>query len=172
MKGDILLKQKKYPLAAKMFSAALKYPVDKCERLSILIGKASALAKNNSNDNAMEATNAANGLTRSCHSADYQIYQDLGDLYFDLGDIQKSVAVYKQAVDLAQNQAEKIPLMLKVAQCYWRLNQKENFLALNERISNLNDPFWSNLAKERMEEMNFNWEMQKTKAEWKKGEKS
>jgi len=172
MKGHILLKQKSYPLAAKMFSAALKYPVDKCERLSILIGKATALAGSNSDDKALEATKEADVFTRSCSSADYQIYQDLGDLYFDLGDIQKSVAVYNQAVDMVQEQAAKIPLMLKVAQCYWRLNQKEDFLALNERISSLNDPFWSNLAKERMEEINFNWEMQKTKAEWKKGEKS
>ena len=172
MKGNILLKQKRYPLAAKMFAAALKYPVDKCERLSILIGKATALAESNSDDKALEATKEADVFIRSCSSADYQIYQEIGDLYFGLGDIQKSVAVYNQAVDMAQEQADKISLMLKIAQCYWRLNQKEDFLALNERISSLNDPFWSNLAKERMEEINFNWEMQKTKAEWKKGKKS
>lgn len=172
MKGNIFLKQKRYPLAAKMFSAALKYPVDKCERLSILIGKATALAESNSDDKALEATKEAAVFIRSCSSADYQTYQEIGDLYFDLGDIQKSVAVYNQAVDMTQEKAEKISLLLKIAQCYWRLNQKEDFLALNERISSLNDPFWSNLAKERMEEINFNWEMQKTKAEWKKGKKS
>ncbi len=172
MKGDILLKQKKYPLAAQMYAEAMKYPIDKCDRLNVLIGRATALMESNSDDKALEATQAADGFRKSCSSADYQVYQDIGDLYFNLGDIRKSVTLYNQAVDTAHQQADKIALMLKIAQCYWRLNQKEEFMALNERISSFNDPFWSNLAKERMEEINFNWEMQKTKAEWKKGKKS
>ena len=72
---------------------------------------------------------------------------------------------------MANDQADKIALMLKVAECYRLLDKREAFLALNEQISNLDDPFWSNLAKERMEEINFNWEMKKTKMEWKRGEK-
>jgi len=171
LKGDILLKQKKYPPATKMFSAALKYPVKNCERLNLLIGKAKALSNNNSNAAALEAAKEADALKSACISSDYRIYQEIGDLYFDFGDIQKAVTVFNLAIDMASEKADKISLMLKLAQCYWQLDQKEEFLALNQRISSLNDPFWSNLAKERMEEINFNWEMKKAKAESIKGEK-
>jgi hypothetical protein len=47
-------------------------------------------------------------------------------------------------------------LKLKLAECYWRLNKKEDSLAMYNQIISLNDPFWSNLAKERMDEIQFN----------------
>ena len=72
---------------------------------------------------------------------------------------------------MAEEKADKISLMLKVAQGYRLLNKKEDFLALYKEISDLNDPFWSNLAKERMEEIDFKWEMNKMREERKKREK-
>jgi hypothetical protein len=36
------------------------------------------------------------------------------------------------------------------------LNKKEDSLAMYNQIVSLNDPFWSNLAKERMDEIQFN----------------
>ena len=36
------------------------------------------------------------------------------------------------------------------------LNKKEDSLALYNQISSLNDPFWSNLAQEKIKEINFN----------------
>jgi hypothetical protein len=38
------------------------------------------------------------------------------------------------------------------------LNKKEDSLAVYHQISSLNDPFWSNLAKEKMNEIQFNRE--------------
>jgi len=36
------------------------------------------------------------------------------------------------------------------------LHKKEDSLAMYNQIISLNDPFWSNLAKERMDEIQFN----------------
>jgi len=172
LKGRLLLKQKRYQPADKMFSAALKYPADNCEKLSILIGKAQALAGGNSIEKAKETTKRADGLKSLCSSADYHVYQEIGDLYFNLGDTEKAVSLFNQAIAMAKEKADKISLMLKVAQGYRLLNKKEDFLAIYKEISDLNDPFWSNLAKERMEEIDFNWEMNKMREERKKREKS
>ena len=171
LKGSILLKLKKYPQAAEMFSAALRYPADKCEKLSILIDRAKALAESNPGKEALEATKEADGIKSACISTDYSIYQEIGDLYLNLGDTQRAIDLFNQAIVIAKEKADKISLMLKVAQGYRLLDKKEEFLALYDKISKLNDPFWSNLAKEKLEEMNFNWEMEKMKVEWKRGEK-
>lgn len=172
LKGSILLKQKRYLRADKMFSAALKYATDRCDKLSILIGKAQALAGGNSIEKAKETTKRVDGLKSLCSSADYNVYQEIGDLYFNLGDAEKAISLFNQAIAMVKEKADKISLMLKVAQGYRLLNQKEDFLALYKEIADLNDPFWSNLAKERMEEIDFNWEMNRMREERKKREKS
>ena len=171
LKGSILLKQKRYPPADKMFSAALKYPAIRCEKLSILLGKAQALAGGNSIAKAKETAKRVDGLKSLCSSADYHVYQEIGDLYFNLGDTEKAISLFNQAIAMAKEKADKISLMLKVAQGYRLLNKKKDFLALYKEISDLNDPFWSNLAKERMEEIDFNWEMNRMREERKKREK-
>jgi tetratricopeptide (TPR) repeat protein len=171
LKGSIFLKQKKYQSAAEMFTAALRYPLTQCEKLRILVDKASVLSKSHFRKEALEVVNEADGLKRPCSTSGHGIYQEIGDLYFHLEAVQQAADVFKQAAEIANEQADKIALMLKVAECYRLLDKKEEFLALNEQISNLDDPFWSNLAKERMEEINFNWEMRKTEFDWKRGEK-
>ncbi len=171
LKGSILLKQKRYPPAAKMFSAALKYPAIRCEKLSILLGKAQALAGGNFIEKAKETAKRVDGLKSLCSSADYNVYQEIGDLYFNLGDTEKAISIFNKAIAMAKEKADKISLMLKVAQGYRSLNKKEDFLALYQEISDLNDPFWSNLAKERMEEIDFNWEINRMREELKKREK-
>ena len=171
LKGEILLKQKKYQMAAEMFSGALRYPSTKCEKLRILLYKATALAESNFNAKALKATKEADRLKSFCSISDHQIYQEIGDLYLRLGNIERAIKVFNMAVEIAAEKADKFALMLKIAQGHRALNQKEDFLALYKKISDFNDPFWSNLAKERMEEIKFNWEMDRMREEQKKREK-
>jgi len=172
LKGEILMKQEKYQMAAEMFSGTLRYPSTRCEKLRIFIYKATALAESNSNTKALEATKEADRLKNFCSISDHQIYQEVGDLYLRLGNIERAIKVFNLAVEIAAEKADKLALMLKIAEGYRLLNQKEDFLALYKKISDFNDPFWSNLAKERMEEIDFNWEMDKVEGAWKKREKS
>jgi len=156
LKGSILLKQKRYKLAAETFSAALKYPVTRCKKTMLLIEKAKALTGSNSNEKALKAIDEANSIKKDCNFPGYNICREIGDLYLDLGYDNKAVTFFNQAVDTATEKNDKIYLKFKIAECYLRLNKKEDSLALYNQILSLNDPFWSNLAQEKITEINFN----------------
>jgi len=156
IRGSILLKQKQYELAADTFVKALKYPVSKCKRARLLIEKAKALTGSNSKENALMAMNEVNEIKKECDFTDYNIDQELGDLYLSLGDVRKALNIFNHVINTTKENSSKNSLKLKLAECYWRLNKKEDSLALYNQIMSLNDPFWSNLAKEKMDEIQFN----------------
>jgi TolA-binding protein len=155
LKGSILLKQKRYELASETFSAALRYPVTRCKKTMLLIEKAKALTGSNSNNNALEAIKEAIGIKKDCSFPDYNICQEIGELYLNLGYADRAIPFFNQAVDTASDNSDKIYLKFKIAQCYLRLNKTKDSLALYNQISSLNDPFWSKLAKERITEIGF-----------------
>ena len=156
IRGSILLKQKQYELAADTFVRALKYPVSKCKRARLLIEKAKALTGSNSKENALIAMNEVSEIKKECEFTDYNIDQELGDLYLSLGNVRKALNIFNQVIETTKENSDKNSLKLKLAECYWRLNKKEDSLALYNQIMSLNDPFWSNLAKEKMDEIQFN----------------
>ena len=156
LRGSILLKQKQYKPAANTFVKALKYPVSKCKKARLLIEKAKALMGSNSKENALMAINEVTEIKKDCDFTDYDIDQELGDLYLSLGDVQKALNIFNQVIQTTKENSSKNSLKLKLAECYWRLNKTEDSLALYNQIMSLNDPFWSNLAKERMDEIQFN----------------
>ncbi len=161
LKGIILIKQKNYVESVDMFSAAMSYPIDRCYRGTILVDKAKALAMSNFSEKALSAIKNVGILQRDCPSFTYQIYQEIGDTYLKLGKYEKAIDIFYQAVEMTKEQAEIVTIKLKIAQCYWLLNKKGESLALYEQISNLNDPFWSNVVNEKMEEINFKNKMRK-----------
>jgi len=156
IRGSILLKQKQYDLAADTLVKALKYPVSKCKRAQLLIEKAKALTGSRSKENALMAMNEVNAIKKECDFTDYNIDRELGDLYLSLGDVQKALNIFNRVIKTTKENSNQNSLKLKLAECYWRLNKKEDSLALYNQIMSLNDPFWSNLAKEKMDEIQFN----------------
>ena len=66
-------------------------------------------------------------------------------------------------LSVEKNEEEVILIKLKVAECYWLLNKKDDSLALYNQLTALDDPFWSSLAKERLDDMTFKTEMETTK---------
>ena len=159
LKGDIFLRQKRYAQAAEMFSSALDYPLTRCEKTMLLIDKAGALVKCNSDEKALKAIREADSLKEACASHHDYIYQEIGDLYLNLGHPEEAAVIFNQAIDIAKEKPAKIPIKFKVAHCYWLLNKREDSIAVYDHISNLNDPFWSNFAKEKIEEINFTREI-------------
>jgi tetratricopeptide (TPR) repeat protein len=158
MKGNMLLKEKKYALAIESFDAALKYPDETCKKSYLLIGKAIGLIGSNSKDRALNNINQANEIRKNCDNRDINIDQKIADVYLSLGNAKKALGIFNSAIKKAKDDHEKVPLKLKLAKCYWLLNKKEDSLAVYHQISSLNDPFWSNLAKEKMNEIQFNRE--------------
>jgi tetratricopeptide (TPR) repeat protein len=159
LKGSILIRQKKYKLAAESFSAALRYPVTRCKKTILLIEKAKALASSNSNNKAVKAIKEAIVIKKDCRFPDYNICQEIGELYLNLGYANQAITFFNQAMNTSTESSNKSYLKLKIAQCYLRLNKTEDSLALYNQILSLNDPFWSNLAKEKITEINFNNDM-------------
>ena len=155
IRGSILLQQKQYQLAADTFVKALKYPVSKCKRVRLLIEEAKAFTGSNNKENALMAMNEVNEIKKDCDITDYNIDQELGDLYLSLGDVQKALNIFNQVIKTTRENSSKHALKLKLAECYWQLNKKDDSLALYSQLISLNDPFWSNLAKERMDEIQF-----------------
>ncbi|HDH86660.1 MAG TPA: tetratricopeptide repeat protein [Desulfobacteraceae bacterium] len=165
LKGQILFKQKKYLQAAEMFSSALRYRLKRCDRAKVLVEKASALMRCNLHEKALKATMDADKLKRNCYIHYPCIYHEIGDLYLHLGYTKKGLSIFETALGIEKEEENKIQLKLKIAQCYKLLDKKKDCLALYNEISGLNDPFWRNLAKERIDAINFAREMRETKKE-------
>lgn len=163
LKGRILFKQKRYQQAVEMFSSALRYRLRACDRAKIFADKARALTACNSNEKAMESTREADRLKRDCYIRYPPIYKEIGDLYLELGYPKEAILIFNNALDIEKEDENKIKLKLRIAQCYKLLDKKKDYLALYNEISSLNDPFWSNLAKEKIDEINFAREMRETK---------
>ena len=163
LKGKILIKQEKYPQAVEMLSSALRYDLRRCERAKILIDQASAFMRCNLPEKALWATGEADKLKRDCHIHYPHIYHDIGDIYLRLGYPKKALFTFNAALEREKEYENKIRLQLMIAQCYKLLDKKKDYLALYEKISSLNDPFWSNLAKEKIDQINFAREIRETK---------
>ena len=162
LKGRILLEQKKSLQAVDMFSSALRYHLKACDRARILTDKVRALIKSNFNEEALKATREADELKRKCFIQYPHIYKEIGELYLKLGYPKKALSLFNKALETEKGRENEILLKLKIAQSYRLLNKREDYLELYNQISGLNDPFWSNIAKERIEELNFNTEIRKT----------
>ena len=163
LKGRILLKQKKYPQAVEMFSSALRYHLKRCERAKVLIEKASALMECNLHEKALKATMDADKLKRNCYIHYPYIYHEIGDLYLHLGYPKEGLSIFETAFEIEKEEENKIELKLNIAQCYRLLDKKKDYLALYNQISSLDNLFWSNIAKEKIDEINFAREMRETK---------
>ena len=163
LKGRIFFKQKQLQKAAEMFSSAADFDVDPCKRTGLLIDKGRALSLGGSTKEAMAALGEANRLRGNCNQRDTLLNREIGELFLNLGYPGEALSIFNQALELEENEASIILLKLKAAECYWLLNKRADSLALFDQIAALEDPFWSNLARERKEEMNFKAEIEDMK---------
>ena len=158
LKGNILLKQKKYAQATDAFDIALKYPVATCKKVQLLIKKARALMGENFKKVALNSIDKASEIKKGCDNQNADLGQEIGDAYLSLGEAKKAFDIFNQAIKTTNEKTDRIPLRLKLAECYWLLNKRKDSLAVYHQIASLNDPFWSNLAKEKIDEIQFNRE--------------
>jgi len=163
LKGRILFEQAQFPAAVEMLSAAIKHSTDPCKRMGLLVHMAEALVESNLRRKALKTLQQTSDAINDCGSSSFKIYQEIGDLYFRLGETAQAADNYHHAIAKAGEKADKISLKLKLAQSNWKLNKKEASRSLYNQIESLDDPFWSRLAKEKREELSFNNEMRQTK---------
>ena len=156
LEGNILLNQKKYAQAADIFDIALKQPISTCKKTNLLIKKARALLGGNFRKEALNSIDEASEIKKGCDAGNINIDQEIGDIYLSLGDAKKAFKIIDKAIGSTKEETDKVPLRLKLAKCYWLLNKREDSLKVYHQVASLNDPFWSNLAKEKIDEIQFN----------------
>ncbi len=159
--ADCFFRQKKYSQAINMFDAALKYDLPRCERTKLLIHLAKAAIKTKARKRAMAAVTDAEKSHGTCAGISGYLGDEIGDLFFELGALDKAVAVFSQIVKMEQTQVEKASLKYKIAQCFRLLGRREESFALYQEVADLNDPFWSNLAREEIAAAGFSDEIKK-----------
>jgi TolA-binding protein/ketosteroid isomerase-like protein len=163
IKGNILFQQNRCEPAIQMYSSALKYHLKGCERARILTEQARALIECKKSADALKVIRQADGLKKSCYIDYLPIYKDIGDLYLDLGHVKEALKAFEDALEVEKRDENGIVLKLRVAECCGLLHQKERCLSLYAEVVSLNDPFWSGLARERIQEINFKSEIKTTK---------
>jgi tetratricopeptide (TPR) repeat protein len=160
LKGRILFKQKNMEKAVEMFSSAARFHVDPCKRAGILVDKGKALAGGGLRKKALIAIGEANRLIGDCNSSDTRLGREAGELLLSLGHPKEALSILNQALEVEKNKENIILIQLEIAECFWLLNKKADSFALYEKLAAVDDPFWSNLAKERREDLNFKMEME------------
>ena len=64
-----------------------------------------------------------------------------------------------RGAELEETEENRSRVKLMMARCYEALKKTEDSLALYNEVVAGNDPFWSNVAKERIEEIAFHKEL-------------
>lgn len=160
LKGRIFYKQKKMEKAQEMFSWAARFPLNPCKKAGVLVDKGKALIGGGFRKKALNEIKEIERLIANCDSSHTRLSREAGELFVSLGYPQKALSILKKALSVEKNKEEIILIQLKIAECYWLLDKKEDSLALYDQLASLEDPFWSNLAKERREDLHFKTEME------------
>ncbi len=155
LKGQIHFTNGEYDQSAKMFANALKHSTKSCDRKDLLMYRAKALLKKKSKQAALQMLAEAENAVASCLGKKSQMYADIGKLYLQLGKPEKALAVITIAHDMENDSSSKVRFKIEMARCYEHMNQKDSYLAIYTEVANQDDPFWRNVAREKMEAINF-----------------
>ena len=112
-------------------------------------------------EKALGSINEVASLKKNCPAFYPSFYKEVGEIFLHRGSVREALTFFGQALEKEEDEAAKITVQFKIAECYRRLNNDEKSLALYNQILTQNHPFWSNLAKERMDEIRFQKEIGK-----------
>jgi tetratricopeptide (TPR) repeat protein len=154
-KGKIFYSNGEFKSALRMFANALKHCSIPCRQTTIMIYNAKSLMHLGSTQDALQVLSDTVNLAKSCFDGRMQLYEEIGELYLQLGEPQEALSVIENAHDLEINESSRARLKMQMARCYEILNQQELYLAIYTEVANLSDPFWSNVAREKIDSINF-----------------
>ena len=155
LSGRIFLQQKLHPRGLDMFSQALNLATDPCLRIGLLAEKAKALIETKSEEEALKALADAEGHKQNCPGGTSDPLKELGEAYLELGRPAEAAAQFRDALSKGADGEEATALKFMLAGCYESLAREEDSLKVYQEIQSGEDVFWSNLARERMEEVRF-----------------
>jgi tetratricopeptide (TPR) repeat protein len=155
LSGKILLHQKNHPRALEMFSQALNQAPDPCLRIEIITDKAKALIETKSKEEALKALAEAERHKEKCTGGRSDPFKTLGEVYLELGRPDQAAANFREALSKGTEGEEATAVKFMLARCYESMAREEDSFNVYREIQAGNDVFWSNLARERVEEVKF-----------------
>jgi tetratricopeptide (TPR) repeat protein len=155
LSGKIFLQQKNPPRALEMFSQALNQAPDPCLRIEIYTDKAKALIETKSKEEALKALAEAERHKEKCTAGMSDPFKALGEVYLELGRPDEAAANLQEALSKGAEGEEATAVKFMLARCYESLAREEDSFNVYREIQAGNDVFWSNLARERVEEVKF-----------------
>ncbi|MCU0595540.1 MAG: tetratricopeptide repeat protein [Desulfobacterota bacterium] len=159
LRGRILAGQKQWDRALEAFASALKSPPDGCTHLEILTERASAMASCGMKEAALQSIRQARDLAKGCAQPPLPVLEDLADVLFRLGRTGEALVLIEEEMGKEENRQEEARLQWRLAQYRESLGQAESSQTVYRRLSQIEDPLWASLAKERMEDLRFQRDM-------------
>ncbi len=154
--GNIFLKKKEYNKALKSLKLAINQNLDKESYGKALIATAEALNGRGDYKGAVKPLKEAVillGNGDSSASEDMFIaYRELGETYLNLGQKERAVGAFESALQLRPEGSDAYDLQFQIAKCYQAISPAKAENMLN-RIVSSGDPFWSNVAQARINEI-------------------
>jgi len=161
LKGNILSGMGNHKGAAVMFSTALDSLEDTCDRPAILIQKVKALAASGLKAESYQTLRKADVVLKACERVDQTILAEVGELYLNAGR-PESALEFIQTFRKADSPDDEEPrLQLVMARCYERLDSKDSYVSIYSHVAGQDDQLYGKVAREKMDEINFNAVIQK-----------
>jgi len=82
----------------------------------------------------------------------FTAYRELGETYLNLGRKKRAVGAFESALQLKPKGSDAYSLQFQIAKCYQATSPAKAENMLN-RIVSSGDPFWSNVAQARINEI-------------------
>jgi TolA-binding protein len=155
LKGRIYSAQNRNLAAAKMYDRALANEANDCKRSALMIYKAKSLEAAGHIPQALEAVGEVIGKNGACGPAAGEHLKEVGQMHLKHKSLNVAMTAFKKALEYTTIPENQIRIKLLMAKGYEAMHQKDNYLALYNEIVALEDPFWSNLAREKLEEIKF-----------------
>lgn len=157
--GRIMAEQRDWAKALEAFASALRESTGPCARLEILTEQAKVQAAWGMKDAALESAREAEALIETCNESSFPVHEALGAVYSRLGKQGEALTVLTEAVGKKEEPKDQERLKWKLALAYERFGKKEDSLSVYRDLSEKEDPLWTSLAKDKMEEIRFREEI-------------
>jgi hypothetical protein len=92
---------------------------------------------------------------------DQTILAEVGELYLKAGQPERALEIIQAVRKPGSPDAEEPRLQLVMARCYERLDSKDSYVSIYSHVAGQDDRFYGKVAREKMDEINFNAVMQK-----------
>jgi len=109
---------------------------------------------------ALEALREADRMIKDCTLPSPHSYEEMARLYHDLGNPRKAISILYREIDKKAGE-DRARVMFMIARYYEALGNREKSNEIFKQILNGKSPFWSILARERLEEAAFDKELGK-----------